>query len=123
MVVDMPVRGADAAHRQEGLLAVDHDQAEELARALAPIVQAQITASIHESTATARTVRVAAGVVDAVLDDETDTVMVAMDDGGIPDAPLGAVIPALRMNDVAEGDRVRVHFYPATGAEAHRAET
>ena len=58
-----------------------------------------------------------------VVNIEDDVVLVQMDDGGVVGAPTQGVIPAIRMNGVnAIDDRVRVHFYPSGGAEAHKVE-
>lgn len=86
---------------------------------LAPVISEQVVSSIQQSNASTRVVKAAAGVV---ADIEDDVVLVQMDDGGVEGAPAQGIIPAIRMTGVAQNDRVRVHFYPAGGAEAHRVE-
>lgn len=96
---------------------------DELARMLGPLIAAQVTATIQQANATARTPQVASGTVTDILDSpDDDTVIVQMDDGGLPGDPLTGHIPALRMDNVAVDDRVRVHFFPRSGAEAHRVD-
>jgi hypothetical protein len=93
------------------------DDLELLVRRLQPVLSEMVGSSIKEALDVVHLQRAIPGTVLAV---NGSLCVVQMDDGGVPTSSTPGQVECIRMNGVAVGSRVRVHFFPDASAEAHR---